>query len=311
MLSALEYLNQFYQEHFIFCIIITTVVCLLIGSFLNMLIYRMPLMMFNQWHQDCYDYIKNNSNISLDRLDAFYNDIQPNNTKTTISLFKPCRSICPHCNTQLLARDNIPILSFIGLKAKCRSCKAKISWRYPFVEFLSALLGILILLKYGLTPAGLCSIILCFILILIAAIDYDYLMIPDHLTYIGLWLGLLLNLSPYSITPITAAVLGAVLGYMILWSIFWLFKIITGKEGFGHGDFKLLALFGAWLGAFNLLQIITISSVIALIFSMLAGIAKKMDLDKPFPFGPYLVIAGIFTLLFPNLWPFDILTQIS
>lgn len=294
-------------------LVIIAIFCLLIGSFLNMLIYRLPLMMFHQWNQDCHDYLKNNHQIPSEKLEIIFNfpNYSENNTNSNISVFKPSRSICPHCKTQILAKDNIPILSFIVLKAKCRTCSTKISWRYPFIELLTAILGVTMALNFGFNVTGFCVIFLCFLLILIAAIDYDHLMIPDSLSYIGLWLGLLLNISPYGITPISLAILGVVAGYLSLWSIFWLFKFTTGKEGFGHGDFKLLALFGAWLGVFNLLQIITISSVIALISTILASLAKRIEIDKPFPFGPYLVIAGICTLLFPGLWPFDIMLQIS
>lgn len=164
----------------------------------------------------------------------------------------------------------------------------------------------LILFQYGFTSLSLLILLLNYLLIVIAAIDYEHLIIPDNLTYVGLWLGLLVSIQFFnneSLTDINQAILGCVFGYLALWSLYWVFKIFTGKEGFGHGDFKLTALFGAWLGLSNLLPLLIIASVTGIIGSLIAKILNTRELDQPFPFGPYLALAGWIMLLYKDYWP--------
>ncbi|MBP9722568.1 MAG: prepilin peptidase [Gammaproteobacteria bacterium] len=263
-----------------------------------MLIYRLPLIIFTNWQQDCKEFLNSEINNNLSVSNAH-----------NINLIKPARSLCPNCKQQILAKDNIPLISFLLLHGKCRHCRQSISWQYPIIEFLTVLMGILVLVKYGFTPLGLIILFLSFILIIIATIDYNYMIIPDSLSYMGLWLGLLTNITDYKIVPIESAILAAVLSYGLLWTIYWVFKLSTGKEGFGYGDFKLAALFGAWLGLYNILPILIIASITGIIITITNHFVKYVKynhniLNKPFPFGPYLVFGGWLVLMYPNLFKF-------
>ena len=271
--------------YFISCIIF----CLLIGSFLNMLIYRLPLMIFKEWQTECDHYLKEQKKTKK----------KPD---TNVSLLKPSRSFCPKCNHTIAKKDNIPLISFILLKGKCRNCRKKIPLRYPLVELLTLIVGLSVFIRFDFDLLGLAVLFLSFILILIAFIDYEHMIIPDYLSYVGLWLGLLINISNYQIISIDLAIYGAICGYLLLWSIYWIFKLTTGKEGFGHGDFKLSALFGAWLGIFNIFPVLIIASITGTIVFMInhSLTESKSHINKPFAFGPYLAIAGWLVLLFPE-----------
>jgi leader peptidase (prepilin peptidase)/N-methyltransferase len=245
-------------------------------------------MVFNDWHKECINFLELNTTDQKK-----YPSKYPK-----LNFFSPLNSICPNCSHSIKIIDNIPILSFIILKAKCRYCQQKISWQYPLIELLSCIASLSVVLIWGLNITSLAILLLTYLLIVISGIDFKYLIIPDSLNYIGLWLGLVLNASMFKIVPLHFAVLGAVLGYLFLWSIYWLFKLIRGKEGFGYGDFKLAALFGAWFGFFNLFPMLIISSIVAIVFSIIAYFTHKRTMDQPFPFGPYLAIAGWLVLLF-------------
>ncbi len=276
-------------DNTIFYFIISIIFCLLIGSFLNMLIYRLPLIIFREWRQEC---------------DNYLDEIKKTKKKQPakdISLLKPARSFCPKCNHKIAKKDNIPLLSFVLLKGKCRHCKKKISLRYPAVELLTLIMGLAVFIRFDFNPLGVAVLFLSFILILIAFIDYEHMIIPDYLTYIGLWLGLLINSSSYQITYIQLAIYGAIGGYLLLWAIYWLFKLTSGKEGFGYGDFKLSALFGAWLGIFNIFPVLIIASITGtLVFVVSYFLSTKANLNKPFAFGPYLVFGGWAVLMLPE-----------
>jgi leader peptidase (prepilin peptidase) / N-methyltransferase len=207
------------------------------------------------------------------------------------------RSRCPNCNHQITARENIPVLSWLMLGGKCSGCKAPISARYPTIELITGLLGALAIAFFGATWAGLGALILTWTLIALTCIDIDTQLLPDDMTLPLLWVGLLFNLFGV-FAPLKDAVIGAMLGYLILWSIYWLFKLITGKEGMGYGDFKLLAALGAWFGWQKIPAIILLSSAVGVVVGIGLMIAAKRGKEVPIPFGPYLAGAGFLTLYF-------------
>lgn len=254
---------------------------LLVGSFLNVLIHRLPIMLERSWRQEYQDYFAEGDN--------------PPAQTEPYNLFLP-RSACPHCGHQITALENIPLLSWLFLKGRCSSCQHPISARYPLVELLCALASVSVAFYYppGWALAG--ALLLTWILLALTFIDFDKLLLPDQLTLPLLWVGLLLNLS-HQFVPLTDAVIGAIAGYMVLWSIYWAFKLLTGKEGMGYGDFKLLAALGAWLGWQSLPLILILSSCVGAILGITLVVMRRHQQSKPMPFGPYLAIAGWIALL--------------
>ena len=200
-------------------------------------------------------------------------------------------SSCPNCNHKITALENIPIISYTFLKGKCSECKTKISIRYPFIELLSGILSLVVVLHFGLTIQSLFALLLTWNLIALSGIDFDHQYLPDSLTLPFIWLGLFLN-TFHLYTDLNSAVIGAIAGYLSLWFIYHLFKIVTKKEGMGYGDFKLLALFGAWFGWQSLAAIIMLSSIAGAVIGIGLIIFKNQTLSKKIPFGPYLAIAG-------------------
>lgn len=295
-MDAISSLNieSIYINYPLITLIVVFIISLIIGSFLNVLIYRIPKSMFAEWRKDCCEFLE---------LDNKTTNIDDN---VNINIFSPYRSVCPNCFTQISALDNIPILSFILLKAKCRACSNPISARYPFIELLTAVISVLVIYQFGLTITGLSVVFLSYLLIVIANIDAEHMIIPDHLTYIGLWSGILFNLNLvdyYGFTSIESAILAVIIGYLMLWGLYWIFKLTTGKEGFGHGDFKLTALFGAWFGLAYLFPMLIIASILAIIGSIVNSIFSNKDFREPFPFGPYLVIAGWLIIMYKDYLP--------
>lgn len=270
---------------------LTIIIGLLVGSFLNVVIYRLPVMFKREWRQDCCTYLKENYHAKI-QLETGKEPAEPFN------LVKP-DSTCPHCGHQIRAWENIPIISYIFLKAKCSNCRAPISFRYPFIELLSAVLSAACAWHFGFSVAGISAIFLSWALITLAWIDYDTQYLPDQIIFPFLWLGLILNLNN-TFTDINSAIIGAVAGYLTLWSVHHVFKLVTKKEGMGYGDFKLLALFGAWLGWQFLPQIIILSSLVGSIIGISLIIFKNHQRQTPIPFGPYLAIAGWIALLWGN-----------
>ncbi|MES2106741.1 MAG: A24 family peptidase [Pseudomonadota bacterium] len=251
---------------------------LLIGSFLNVVIHRIPKMM--QRESDNYVAVENGREPPhADR----YNLLVP-------------RSACPHCGHQITALENIPVLSYLLIGGKCTGCKAPISARYPMVELLTGGLSALLVWHFGSGPAGLASLVFAWLLVAMTFIDADTQFLPDDLTYPLLWCGLLVNIYGVFI-PLQDAVIGAAAGYLVLWSIYWLFKLTTGKEGMGYGDFKLLAALGAWMGWGMLPIIILLSSIVGAIAGLSLMAFTKRSKDNPIPFGPYLAAAGLIALL--------------
>jgi leader peptidase (prepilin peptidase) / N-methyltransferase len=267
-----------------------TLVCaavfgLLVGSFLNVVIHRLPLMMQAQWEAEAAEYAQSASTPGPEPAPG-----QPFN------LVVP-RSRCPHCGHPITALENIPVLSWLWLHGKCSACKAPIPIRYPLIETLSAALALAAIWQYGLTLAGVGAVGLCFALIALAFIDVDTQLLPDDITLPLLWAGLLLNLFG-AFVPLQDAVIGATAGYLLLWSIYWLFKLLTGKEGMGYGDFKLLAALGAWFGWQAIPAIILLASVVGAVVGIALMVFARHGRDVPIPFGPYLAGAGALTLFF-------------
>ena len=252
---------------------------LLIGSFLNVVVYRLPVMA----QRELDNYIAHEAGKELPHPDRF-------------NLMVP-RSACPHCGHRITALENIPIVSWLFLRGKCSACKAPISARYPVVEAVTGLLSAVLVWKLGSGWLGLAGLVFTYFLIAMTLIDYDTKTLPDDLTYPLLWLGLLINLNG-TIVPLRDAVIGAMAGYLVLWAVYWLFKLATGKEGMGYGDFKLLAALGAWMGWTMLPTIVILSSVVGAIVGISLIVFARRDRNNPIPFGPYLAAAGMIALLY-------------
>ena len=270
---------------------LTTVglVSLCVGSFLNVVIYRLPLMMQREWQSECRLLLEDELNT---------NQAKPKNTSEHFNLVKP-NSTCPKCKTAIKPWQNIPIISWLILKGKCASCSNPISIRYPAIEAITALLSLVVAYTFGATEQALLYIVITWALVALTFIDIDHMLLPDQLTLPLVWLALIAAVAGITITP-SDAIMGAAFGYLSLWSVFWLFKLLTGKEGMGYGDFKLLALFGALLGWQSLLTIILLSSVVGAIIGIALLSIQGKDKATPIPFGPYLAIAGWITLLWGN-----------
>lgn len=252
---------------------------LLVGSFLNVVIYRLPKMMQQEWHANCLE---------------LQGKEMPEQAKYTI--VKP-RSACPKCGHQISAIENIPIISYLFLRGKCSACKTKISLRYPLIEALTGSLIGFAAYQYGYSSTAVFAFIFIFALIALTFIDFDTQLLPDDITLPLLWLGLLFNLHR-GFTDLKSAVIGAMLGYLILWSVYWLFKLVTGKEGMGYGDFKLLGAIGAWFGWQLLPAVILLSSVAGAVIGIGLILFKGKSGNTAIPFGPFLALGGIAALFF-------------
>lgn len=261
--------------------IFAIVIGLIFGSFLNVVIHRLPKMLITEWSQDCVNF--------LGEQDKKFN-YKTSATTSPYNLAVPASS-CPNCNHKITALENIPVLSYLFLKGRCSECKTGISIRYPLIELLSGVLTLIVILQYGLTFQALFALLLTWNLITLSGIDFDHQYLPDSLTLPFIWLGLFLNTFNLY-TDLNSAVIGAIGGYLSLWTIYHLFKLITKKEGMGFGDFKLLAIFGAWFGWQSLAAIIMLSSIAGAIIGIGLILFKKQSFSKKIPFGPYLAIAG-------------------
>lgn len=267
------------MSHHDLAVVVATLLGLCIGSFLNVVIHRLPKMMEQEWRRQCAD-------LNGDNTPESGNDI---------TLARP-RSRCPHCGHAIAAWENIPLVSYLLiLRGRCSGCGQAISWRYPAIEALTGLLSALTVWHFGPTLASAGALVLVWGLIALSGIDLDTQLLPDSITLPLLWLGLLINLNG-TFTPLTSAVIGAAAGYMSLWSVFWLFKLLTGKEGMGYGDFKLLAALGAWLGWPLLPTIILLSSVVGALVGISLIVLARHGRNVPIPFGPYLAAAGLIAL---------------
>ncbi|MFM5240496.1 prepilin peptidase [Aeromonas media] len=265
---------------------------LMVGSFLNVVIHRLPIMLEREWQAEYSDYF--GSEVAASPSEP-YNLMVP-------------RSRCPQCNHPIGALENIPLLSWLWLKGRCRQCKAPISARYPMVELLTALLSVAVAATLAPGWGTLAALLLTWVLVALTFIDLDKMLLPDQLTLPLLWGGLLFNLAG-GFVPLADAVIGAMAGYLVLWSLYWAFKLLTGKEGMGYGDFKLLAALGAWLGWQALPIVLLLSSLVGAIIGIGLILLRNHHQGKPIPFGPYLAIAGWIALLWGDnitRWYLDI-----
>lgn len=270
-----EYFIESLSEPLVY-IPVLTLLGLTVGSFLNVVIYRLPKIMEANWRAECCELL--------------------NQERTTAPSSKPFNlafpnSHCPHCKAPITAWQNIPVLSWLLLKGKCHNCKAPISVRYPLVELASGLLCLAIAWQFGASLTTLALMAFTWVLIALTLIDADTMLLPDNLTLPLLWAGLLVNYFGV-VTDFHSAFWGAVAGYGVLWGVFWLFKLITGKEGMGYGDFKLLAALGAWLGWQMLPVIVLLSSLVGAVVGIAMIVIVGRDKQIPIPFGPYLAAAG-------------------
>jgi leader peptidase (prepilin peptidase)/N-methyltransferase len=252
---------------------------LCIGSFLNVVIHRLPKMMEREWREQCAELA---GKPAAPAAEGRYNLLVP-------------RSACPACGHRITALQNIPILSWLALRGKCAACGARIAARYPLVELAAALIGAYAAWRYGPTLAALGAAAFGWALLSLALIDLDTLLLPDDITLPLLWAGLLVNFGG-TLVPLGTAVIGAVAGYLALWLVYWAFKLATGKEGMGHGDFKLLAAIGAWLGWQKLPLVILLASVVGAAVGIALMVFARHAREKPIPFGPYLAAAGLIAL---------------
>ncbi len=253
-------------------------VSLLVGSFLNVVIYRLPKMMEQDWQAQC----------------AELAGSKPVETEV-FNLNQP-RSHCPQCKMMIRAWQNIPVLSYLLLRGKCKTCQHPISIRYPSIEVLTGIASVLVAVHFGFSWPCLAALVFTWTLIALTFIDVDHQLLPDNLTLPLVWLGLFVNLFE-SFTDLRSAVIGALVGYLILWLVYQAFKLITGKEGMGYGDFKLLAAIGAWLGWQFLPVTIILSSVVGIIIGGGLMLIRRQESQIPIPFGPYLACAGFIALL--------------
>jgi leader peptidase (prepilin peptidase) / N-methyltransferase len=254
-----------------------TLLSLAVGSLLNVVIYRLPIMLESEWKEQCCELLH-----------------VPHEPVKSINLFLP-RSFCPHCKTQIYAYQNIPLLSYLFLKGKCATCKSPISLRYPFIELLTMLLSIVALWQVGLTVKLPFLLVGLWLLICLFFIDLEHQILPDCLTYLFLWTGLMANILGL-FAPLSTAVLSCAGGYLFLWGFVKIFYWVTGKIGMGHGDFKLFAAFGAWLGWMTLPLILLFSSVIGAIIGGVYLYKTKQSKNTTIPFGPFLCVSGFIAL---------------
>ena len=261
---------------------------LVVGSFLNVVIYRLPLMMESRWRRDCCELLEVEKEAQ---------------NEPPMSLATP-NSHCPHCKAAVEPWQNIPVISYLILAGKCANCGVGISIRYPIIEFVTAAMTVALASQYDASLALLGAMLFTWSLVALTMIDVDHQLLPDDITLPLLWLGILFSLLGATIS-LQDAIVGAMLGYLSLWSVYWLFKLATGKEGMGYGDFKLLAALGAWLGWQSIPLVILLSSLVGAICGIALMIATRRGKDIPIPFGPYLAMAGWISLM----WGDSIMAQ--
>ena len=271
-------LFDFFVSNLPAAIFVVGIFGLLVGSFLNVVIYRVPVMLEREWTSQCKTLLESGDTCKADADSPAFNLITPN-------------SHCPKCDAPIKAWQNIPVISYLMLGGKCSNCKTSISKRYPIIEFVTGLLSCLVIWHFGFSWQGGTMLLLTWALIALTMIDFDHQLLPDNITLPFLWLGLIAN-SFGIFCSLPDALWGAVFGYLSLWAVYWLFKLVTGKEGMGYGDFKLLAVLGAWFGWQMLPLIILLSSLVGAIVGIFLLVLKNKGKSAPIPFGPYLAAAG-------------------
>jgi leader peptidase (prepilin peptidase) / N-methyltransferase len=284
----MELLNLFAEYPVLFALSVG-ILSLLVGSFLNVVIHRLPIMMDREWRIQATQLLNPQSETQTASAESpAYNLVVP-------------RSACPHCNAQITALQNIPVISYLFLRGKCAKCGAKISARYPIVELGTAVLSVIVAVKFGVTWYTGAALVMTWSLVALSLIDFDHQLLPDQITLPLVWAGLLLSLfatpdSPFA-PDMRSSIVGGAAGYLSLWSVYWLFKLLTGKEGMGYGDFKLLAAFGTWLGWQPLLLIVLLSAFAGAVIGVGLILFRGRDKNIPIPYGPYLAIAGWIAML--------------
>ena len=268
------------ENNLVFFLATVFVLGLMVGSFLNVVIYRLPVMMEREWKAQARE---------------FTGEVDDAGEEAPFSLSRPA-SRCPSCSHKIRFYENIPVLSYLVLRGKCSSCKAAISLRYPLIELLTGILSVVVAWHFGFGWQTAAALLLTWALIALSMIDIDHQLLPDAITLPFLWLGLLLSLFPV-FADIRDSLIGAIAGYLSLWTVYQLFKLVTGKEGMGYGDFKLLALLGAWMGWQALPMIVLLSSAVGAVLGGAMILIQGRDRAQPIPFGPYLAIAGWIALL--------------
>jgi leader peptidase (prepilin peptidase) / N-methyltransferase len=281
MFDFLMPLSDLLKSEPTFFVVFCTIFGLMVGSFLNVVIHRLPKMMENTEKA----YVA----------EAY--GVQPATTLPTKYNIVTPRSACPHCGHKITSLENIPVISYLMLGGKCKGCKAKISMRYPLIEALTGALIGAVAYQYGYSYTALFAFIFVFALVALTFIDFDTQLLPDDITLPLLWLGLIFNFNT-GFVDLKSAVLGAIFGYLILWSVYWLFKLVTGKEGMGYGDFKLLGAIGAWFGWQLLPAVILLSSVVGAVIGIALIVFRGKSGGTAIPFGPFLALGGIAALFF-------------
>jgi leader peptidase (prepilin peptidase)/N-methyltransferase len=265
-------------------------VSLLVGSFLNVVIHRLPLMMEREWRKQATELLNPEGSSAA----------VASKTEPAFNLMVP-RSCCPKCKAPITAWQNIPVISYLLLRGRCAGCGVKISLRYPIIESASALLSMVVAVKFGFAWYTAAALAMTWCLIVLSVIDFDHQLLPDQITLPLVWIGLLLSLWATPDSPLAhdmrSSIIGGVAGYLCLWSVYWLFKLLTGKEGMGYGDFKLLAAFGTWLGWQPLLLIVLLSAFAGAVIGVGLIVFRGRDRNIPIPYGPYLAIAGWIAML--------------
>ena len=272
------------QQNTVLFIASSALLGLLVGSFLNVVIYRLPKMLEKEWHSQCQQLL--------------YPEKEPIENGKRFNLLLPASS-CPKCGHKIRAWENIPVISYLLLRGKCAGCGTSISPRYPIIELICGIITAIAAWHFGFGWQALAAMVLGWALIVLTMIDFDHQLLPDNITQPLLWLGLLLSLATVFV-DIQTSLIGAAAGYLALWSVYWLFKLVTGKEGMGYGDFKLLAVLGAWMGWQMLPVIILLSSIVGAVVGITLILLRGRDRNIPIPFGPYLAAAGWLALIWGN-----------
>ncbi len=282
---------QLLQENMTLALVVFGLLGLCVGSFLNVVIHRTPLMMVAAWRQECSQFMAEQADMPPEHTQPLANIVAAD---PSITLSTPA-SRCPHCAHKIKWYENVPLISWLILRGRCSDCKAAIGLRYPIVELVTALLSMLVIYQFGVSAAGLSALILVWALVALTGIDFDTQLLPDRLTFPLAGLGLAVNSQGWFVSP-TQSIWGLLLGFLSLWVVVKIFYLITKKHGMGQGDFKLLAVLGAWLGPTMLPLIILLSSLLGSIVGII--LMKKQGESRPFAFGPYIAIAGIIALLY-------------
>lgn len=282
---------QLLQENMTLALVVFGLLGLCVGSFLNVVIHRTPLMMVAAWRQECSQFMAEQADMPPEQTQPLANIVAAD---PSITLSTPA-SRCPHCAHKIKWYENIPLISWLILRGRCSDCKAAIGLRYPIVELVTALLSMLVIYQFGVSAVGLSALILVWTLVALTGIDFDTQLLPDRLTFPLAGLGLAVNSQGWFVSP-TQSIWGLLLGFLSLWVVVKIFYLITKKHGMGQGDFKLLAVLGAWLGPTMLPLIILLSSLLGSIVGII--LMKKQGESRPFAFGPYIAIGGIIALLY-------------